>query len=467
MHIRTFLLAGAVTASLLAAPAQAAPVPAALLPAGPVTANATAADVPVSFEASAPKPNILLINTDDQRWDTMRVMPKTMKWLKNARGFDRATVSIPSCCPSRSGLISGRYPHNNKVRHQDDAPNMDMSTTMPVLLRKAGYHTAMAGKFLNSWPLDSPPPGFDHYSAMHGGYQGFKTFTDNKLEWVNAYSTTWYANRLKGWISGFDAADTKPWFAYYAPYAPHRPSTPEAKYKNASVGSCLQPGEADVNDKPAWLKWTKPDTKLADQVCHDQLRTLLSVDDSVDLLLSDLDKRGELSHTLVAFTSDNGYLWGEHNRIEKFVGYLPSLRVPLLLRWDGHVTAGVDHRMTNQLDITATLLAAAGVTLPKNHLDGRSLLGPARTGYILSEYWLDTKNSRVPDWGMLWNGSVQYIENYDQGKLTFKELYHTDTDPGELTNVLHGQVSAADQQLANQLHDQLTAARSCAGSTCP
>lgn len=57
----------------------------------------------------ATKPNILLINTDDQRWDTMRVMPETLGWLKDARTFDRATVTIPSCCPSRASLFSGRY----------------------------------------------------------------------------------------------------------------------------------------------------------------------------------------------------------------------------------------------------------------------------------------------------------------------------------------------------------------------
>ena len=147
---------------------------------------------PHPASAAGSKPNILLINTDDQRWDTMRVMPKTMKWLKGGRNFDRATVSIPSCCPSRASLLTGQFPHNEGVRRQTDGAHIKHSDTLPVQLRKAGYKSAMTGKYLNSWPLDSPPPGFDHYSAMHGGYQGFKTFTDGKLQWVNAYSTTWY-----------------------------------------------------------------------------------------------------------------------------------------------------------------------------------------------------------------------------------------------------------------------------------
>lgn len=413
----------------------------------------------------ATKPNILLINTDDQRWDTMRVMPKTMGWLSDARSFDRATVTIPSCCPSRASLFSGRYPHNDGVRHQDDAPNLDMSKTLPVLLRNGGYQTAMAGKYLNSWPLEKAPPGFDHYSAMHGGYQGFKTFDDGKLKWVNDYSTTWYAGRLRDWIRGFGGSG-KPWFAYYAPYAPHKPSTPQSKYAKTDVGKCLQAGEADVKDKPNWINWSKSAPATSDALCHAQLRTLLSVDDGVNTLLSDLSARGQLKNTIVIYTSDNGYMWGEHNRSEKFVAYLPSVRVPLLVRWDGHVAKSTDHRMVAQHDFAPTLLKAAGLPVPST-MDGRDLFGAARTGPVLSEYWLDTKNSKVPDWAALWDGKVHYIENYSGSKVTFRELYHTDTDPNELTNVLYKSPASADAALGAQLHDQLTKARTCKATACP
>ncbi|NUT33213.1 MAG: sulfatase-like hydrolase/transferase [Hamadaea sp.] len=415
----------------------------------------------------ATRPNILLVNTDDQRWDTMRVMPKTMRWLKNGRTFDRATVSIPSCCPSRASLLTGQYPHNDNVRLQVDGPKIRTADTLPVILRKSGYKTAMAGKYLNSWPIDSPPPGFDHYSAMHGGYQGFKTFTDGKLQWVNAYSTTWYATKLRDWIREFDKSSSAPWFAYYTPYPPHPPSTPEPKYSSADVGSCVQKGEADVSDKPTWLTWTKYDAAVYDEICHKMLRTLLSMDDAMDTLLRDLDARGELKNTIVIYTSDNGYLWGEHNRTHKFVAYLPSVRVPLLMRWDGHVTAGADHRMAGHVDIMPTLLAAAGLPVP-SRMDGRSLLGPARSGPIYSEYFYDTRNSKVPTWRSLWDGKLHYIENYDDaGRTTFRELYRTDTDPGELSNVLHGKVTDENRKLGDALRGKLSTARACKGSGCP
>jgi arylsulfatase A-like enzyme len=433
--------------------------------AGIAAAAGLAAPSAARPEAAA-KPNILLINTDDQRWDTMRVMPKTRKWFEGGRSFDRATVSIPSCCPSRASLLTGQYPHNTTVLRQADGEKIHTADTLPVLLHKAGYRTAMAGKYLNSWPLTTPPAGFDHYTTDHGGYQGFNTDTDGKLQRVGAYSTTWNATKLRDWIRGFDQAGSQPWFAYYAPYAPHRPSTPEPKYADADVGRCLKPREADVSDKPKWLTWTKYDATAYDEICHKMLRTLLSVDDAVNGLLSDLDKRGDLKNTIVIYTSDNGFLWGDHGRIEKYVGYLPSVRVPLLLRWDGHVSAGTDHRMAGHVDIAPTLLAAAGVS--GGDTDGRSLLGPARTGPILTEYWRDETNARVPTWAALWDGKTHYLENYDEsGDTTFRELYDTDTDPGELTNLLHGKVSDADRTLGDALRDQLAAARHCTGSACP
>lgn len=435
-----------------------------LAPVGLSQAQANPSPPPAAqTQTEATRPNILVINTDDQRWDTMRVMPKTMGWFKDARTFDRATVTIPSCCPSRASLFSGRYPHNDGVRHQADAPNLDMSKTLPVLLHNAGYKTAMAGKYLNSWPLKKAPPGFDHYSANHGSYQPLTAFEDGQLRTVDAYSTTWWAGRLKDWIQGFGS---NPWFAYYAPYAPHSPYTPEPKYAHADVGKCLQAGEADVSDKPKWVGWTKPSASRDDGVCHAQLRTLLSVDDAVNTLLSDLNARGVLKNTIVIYTSDNGYLWGEHNRSWKFVAYLPSIRVPLLVRWDGHLTKSTDHRMVAQLDFAPTLLKAAGVAVPST-MDGRDLFGAARTGPVLHEYWYDEKNSKVPDWAGLWDGNVHYIENLSDGKTVFRELYHTDTDPGELTNALHGKVSVADAALGAKLHDQLTKARTCKAAACP
>ena len=100
-------------------------------------------------------------------------------------------------------------------------------------------------------------------------------------------------------------------------------------------------------------------------MCQSQLRAIMSADDEFAATMQLLSDRGVLDNTLVIFSSDNGYNWGEHGRWEKFVPYEPSIRVPLWVRWPGHVTAGTNTtRLTSYLDLLPTMLEAAGFTLP-------------------------------------------------------------------------------------------------------
>jgi arylsulfatase A-like enzyme len=460
-------------------PATASPTPASDVR----VTSALAATVAGGPQAVATKrPNILLINTDDQRFDTMKFMPKTVSWMKGAHVYDKFQVAIPSCCPSRADLISGRFPHNDGVRHQADALNLDMSATMEAYLRTAGYRTAMAGKFLNSWPPYQAPPSFDRYAYIKGGYDDFYAYQDGKRLHVKRtdaaprnYSTTWLADQLRGTLKDF-ATQTpdKPWFAYYAPYAPHMNpktglATPEPKYAHADTGKCIRPNEADRSDKPAYVRWRSYNAAEYTAVCQSQIRTLFSVDDADDDIFKQLNASGQLANTLVIFTSDNGYLWGEHGLDSKFVPYLESVRVPMLLRWDGHVTAGVDHRLASTVDIAPTLLQAAGIKVPagKPAMDGRSMFGAARASE-LTEYWYDAANSKVPTWAALYNGKMHYIESFDEkGQQTAREYYDLVADPAENTNLMHGAVSTQLAATVAALHRQLTAARTCKGTGCP
>ena len=121
-------------------------------------------------------------------------------------------------------------------------------------------------------------------------------------------------------------------------------------------------------------------TAQAQTMCQSQLRAIMSVDDQFDATMQLLSDRGALDNTLVILSSDNGYMWGEHGRWEKFVPYEPSIHVPLLVRWPGHFAAGTDTtRLVSSLDLLPTMLEAAGITLPTSPpLDGESLLGPSQ-----------------------------------------------------------------------------------------
>jgi N-acetylglucosamine-6-sulfatase len=388
----------------------------------------TLAPAPAYAEENAP--NILLVNTDDQRPDSLDVMPKLRHHFDDGRTYTRAQVNIPSCCPSRSTLMTGQYPHTHGVKHQADADKLDTEHILPAYLKKAGYSTMMAGKFLNEWPLDKAPPHFDSYATFHGGYNGFNVLDSDvgHVKNIKAYSTTWLGDRLDDFIS--QAPKDKPWFAYYAPSAPHQPATPEAKYKDTDVRDCLQPNEDDRSDKPKYMRKDTYDAQDFATVCANQLRTLMSVDDVVDRLMDHID----LDHTLVIFTSDNGFLWGEHGRKSKFVPYLPSVQVPLMMRWPGHVSEGADTRLASTVDLAPTILDAAGIKLPggKSTMEGITLLDEhAPIVNVYSEYWHDdANNGSIPDWASVSDGRWHYAEYAD-----FKELYDLQGDPAEDENV--------------------------------
>ena len=123
-------------------------------------------------------------------------------------------------------------------------------------------------------------------------------------------------------------------------------------------------------------------TSQAQRVCESMLRTVMTADDEFGATMQLLAERGVLDDTLVILSSDNGFSWGEHGRMSKFVPYEPSMRVPLLVRWPGHIAAGTDAtRLVSYVDILPTILQAANVTLPAGAppLDGESLLAPEQS----------------------------------------------------------------------------------------
>lgn len=110
------------------------------------------------------RPNILLIVTDDQRADALGYMPATKRlFRKGGTTYAEAYSTTPLCCPSRASIMTGRYVHNHGVLRNEDAAALDHDTTLQAYLQKAGYQTALSGKFLNSWPLAEAPPFFDRW----------------------------------------------------------------------------------------------------------------------------------------------------------------------------------------------------------------------------------------------------------------------------------------------------------------
>ena len=448
--------------------------------AAPVTTAATTA---VTAAATA-RPNVLNIVLDDMRDQSpaqiAAYMPKTVKWLSSGTFFSNADVSTPSCCPARAAGMTGQYDHNNGMMHQHDIPNFDPSTTVPNFLQKGGYQTALVGKYLHEWPLTTAPPDYDYYAMWQSaGYQNPRVNVMGKTAKVTGYATTLAGDYAMQYLQKM-AADPagRPWYEYVAIHAPHPQGTgtyiPETKYASAPVPACgvKQPGELDLTDKPPYAKWVKVTDATVQTTCQGQMRVLMSVDDQIDRLMTYLQSSGQLANTMVVFWSDNGTLWGEHNRISKFLPYSNAINIPMWLRWDGHVATGTSTDLVSNVDIAPTIYQATG-TGPGSSviLDGHSLLSPVNRSVEFNEYWYDTANGNVPTWAELHDTHFAYIETYnsDTGALAFQEYYNLDNDPAEATNLLKDASKTNDpaKSLVTSLHNQVTTYRTCAGSTCP
>jgi arylsulfatase A-like enzyme len=351
--------------------------------------------------------------------------------------------------------------------------SLDQRSTLQYYLHEAGYRTAIAGKFLNEWDLGVKPPFFDRWAVFrdHLNYYGVDFNVDGTIKTVGGYSTHFVESQALRFLGDFERNDHRPWLLYVAPLASHKPFTPEPKYADASVSSKpLSPAvlEEDLSDKAPFLQDPELGSKGARVTRRRQLRTLMSADDMVGRLMSQLRRFDELEDTLAFFLSDNGLLAGEHGLVDKRLPYTQSAAIPFFVRWDGWVPAGVeDHRLVANVDVAPTALAAAGVPPSARYpIDGRDLIGPSARAQLFMEYFVDPVRP-VPDWAAVRTGDALYTEYYgSDGSMVFREYYDLLEDPWELNNLLNDRSGKNDPSnpLLARLSQMVTRARRCIGT---
>ena len=459
------------------------------------------------------RPNILFILVDDARaegvMDQPAVLPKTKKWLAGGgTTFDQGFATTSLCCPERATIWSGRFEHNNQVVDNYAGDNLDRDWISPRYLQDAGYTTALDGKFITDWTFRYEPPHFDQYAAFQGGYVNtpfwVKDPGQSQHSWVTApYSTDFIADKAVQYIDGFAKNPGQPWFMQVSPHAPH--NNHEATKTACNINDLYNwPARDDNVATPAWqpspavtvedgpnaaaekkdkVPYLQSNTfpQSCGQVTYDgQMKTLLSVDDMVDRMMTELEKNGQLANTLVIFTSDNGFAHADRGLTSKGMPYTEHVKVPFMVRWDGVFQPGaVDHRLVGGEDFLPTYLDAARYQPPvlKYRLDGRSLL-PGRAGRTakLLEFGPDGRatpqgykgHRGIPTWAALRTLDWHYIEYYgaDGTTVTWREYYDLRSDPWELGNLLADNNPANDPDVKG-LSGQLYAAEHCSGKSCP
>jgi N-acetylglucosamine-6-sulfatase len=396
-------------------------------------------------KAAARLPNIILIVTDDQRWDTVSYMPTVQSKLV-ARGitFANGFVTNPLCCPSRASILTGSYSHRTRVYRNRDLlggfASFRDESTLATWLDAAGYATALIGKYLNGYPGSYVPPGWDRWVALRpSGYYRYGFDRDGEdfpLTDRATYSTDFLAQEAVSFIS----TARGPFFLYFAPYGPHPPAIPAARHSSAFAD--LPPwrppsyNERDVADKPPWVRavprWDAARRQSVDTFRRNQLQSLLAVDEAVASILQALAARGGLANTLIVFVSDNGFLWGEHRQWAKWFPYEESARVPFVVRYDALISsARTETRAALGIDLAPTFAEVAGVAAPGS--EGRSLLSILAGNDVVwrPSFLVETLNGYPPTYCALRSRRYSFI-TYRTG---MRELYDMAVDPYQLRNI--------------------------------
>ena len=450
-------------------------VPASMRPGSVTIAVDGGTATTASFEVT--RPNIVFILVDDARFDDLSRMPILKKDLTDhGVNFVNGFVTNPLCAPSRSTILTGRYSHSTGV-YWNGPPHggyttftdkADDQSTIATWLQKAGYRTAMIGKYLNGYKQQYSsdiPPGWSEWDAFtpvygsvdRGGYFNYWMTINGKRVFHGAepedYSTTVWSNYGVHFIKS--TPKSQPLFLYLALRAPHVPVTPEPKYANACQGLApLRPpsyNEADVSDKPAYIRdlpLMNAEVRSEVDLNHlDHCRTLLSVDNQIGRIVDTLKQTGRLQDTLLMFASDNGFEEGEHRwPSKKIAPYEEDLHVPMIVRYDALTQSrpSVNKDMVLNVDFAQTFAAAAGVKAPR--AQGTSFLpmlagaSPPWRHHFLIEHWAPLGVPwYVPPYCGVQDGQYVFVQYGTQER----ELYDLSQDPYELQNIASDPADAA------------------------
>jgi len=458
------------------------------------SAGLTAASVLCSaYGASSEKktadrrPNIIFIMSDDHAAHALSCYgsrinktPNLDRLAQQGVRFDNCFCTNSICAPSRAVILTGKYSHLNGVI--DNRLRFDgTQQTFPKLLQKAGYVTAVIGK----WHLKSEPEGFDYYNILPGqGKYHNPTFIEaGRKKQYRGYVTDLITDFCIDWLKKDRAG--KPFLLMYHHKAPHRnwqpddkhaklyddidipaPETFDDDYKTRCAAAKEQkmtiaehlrvPGDTKISP-PEQLKGPALKDWKYQRYIKDYLRCVASLDDNVGRLLDYLDESHLADNTVVIYTSDQGFFLGDHGWFDKRFMYEHSLRMPLLIRYPKEIKpAAVNTDIALNLDFAPTFLDLAGAHIPDD-MQGVSLRPllkgktPAdwRTAMYYHYYEYPGAHSVKRHCGVRTKRHklIHFYHDIDQW-----ELYDLQKDPNELENLYgRGAYAALTKTLKKQL----------------
>jgi len=419
------------------------------------------------------KPNIVLILIDDVSVAMIdyalenNLMPNLQQHIiDKGTTFTNSFVSSPLCCPSRATTLTGLYPHNHEILTNRHTPSVNGgfedfkdTSTVATWLQKVGYNTGYVGKYMNGYRGEETyvPPGWDDWKVMNVKPSYMLNFGMNDNGNVTMirdgiHKTDHFANESSNFIKN----SKSPFFLFTGTFAAHETTDASeceisegiikksilvsSKYKdsikNFQFSIIPSFNETDVSDKNKYIQ-AKPFIENFDCIesqFKDRVESLRSVDDLVGKIYDALVDTEQLDNTVIIFTSDHGFQFGEHRIFGKSYPYEESIRVSLFVRVPGYEKQTVEHMAINN-DLAPTIADLADAE-PDILPDGLSLIpiikDPSKNlrEDFLIELFVDTR---------VWFHAIRgqdymYVEY--SGYYNFAEYYDLVKDPYQLTNLV-------------------------------
>ena len=465
-----------------------------------------------------PRPNILLVMTDDQQHSQMGCAghpllstPAMDRLAAEGSRFSNAYCTNSLCAPSRASILTGCYSHVHGIRGNSEKADAVESLnpelpTFPQMLQDAGYRTGLVGK----WHLREQPRGFDEWKVLpgQGNYFDPEFLINGESAMQSGYATDITTDFALDFLRRHEDG---PFCLLYQHKAPHRPFSPAPRHaalyedidwpkpptydddyatrRVAAEARDMRFEESLAGDYPDLPESLDPGQRrewIFQRFVKDHHRAVHGVDENLGLVLDHLDASGLAEDTVVLYTTDNGYFLGEHGWYDKRFMYEEALRIPLLVRYPRLGRAGaVQERPVLNVDIAPTLLDLAGIRVP-DQMQGRSLR-PLLEGSpperwrdsILYSYYENSWAFREMAREQMTDPSFQFwtphrvgphrgvrtdrhklIEYYGEGD--YWELFDLQEDPGELRNLYE---EPGYGQLIEELRSRLVDLRQQYGET--
>lgn len=323
-----------------------------------------------------PRPNLVLILSDDHRWDSLGAAgnreiatPHLDRLAAQGTYFRQGTIHVPQCSPSRATLLTGLPPHaHGHYSNQSPGPaTPPPGPTLPGLLAAAGYRTVLVGK----WHLPQEPweAGFtDVRTWLPGGGGPYRDpelaeGPNRKTRRVAGFTQERFGDSAVGFLRSREALE-KPfllWLSFTAPHLPLAPNPQSARdaYRGRPAAAFRPPGMEAETDLPA-------------RRAREYYEAITALDEQVGRVLAALDETKLAPLTTVVFLGDNGWMFGSRGHTGKVVPYEESVRVPFIVRPSPAAAGRVSDAPVSSLDLPVSFLRWAGIR-PPDAWPGRDL----------------------------------------------------------------------------------------------